>query len=198
MAEQPRRRESNPRLRPGSQPPAPQPGWRVTPAPDGRGRQPAKPPKGPNPRWLALLLIVALLALNFWVSSQVLGPEPACPDPVLADVPEAGQPEQRQFDLLDRQFDPRNVQEGDQVPGGQQERHHHRLLLDPDPVLRERHAAVQRADQQGRDDQRQPDQHRAVVPGQPGVRLRPDAAVPAPARVDLPARRGQRAAVPAG
>ena len=78
MAEQPRRRESTPRLRPGSQQqPSPQPGWRVTPAPDGRGRQPAKPPKGArNPRWIALLFIVALLALNFWVSSQVLGPNP--------------------------------------------------------------------------------------------------------------------------
>jgi cell division protease FtsH len=48
----------------------------VTPAPDGRGRSPAKRPSGPNPRWLALFFIVALLALNFWVSSQVLGPNP--------------------------------------------------------------------------------------------------------------------------
>jgi cell division protease FtsH len=76
MAEPPRRRESSPRLRPGGQPQPSQPGWRVTPAPDGRGRSPAKPPSGPNPRWLALILIVALLALNFWVSSQVLGPNP--------------------------------------------------------------------------------------------------------------------------
>jgi cell division protease FtsH len=76
MAEQPRRRESSPRLRPGSQPPPTQPGWRVTPAPDGRGRPPEKRPSGPNPRWLALFFIVALLALNFWVSSQVLGPNP--------------------------------------------------------------------------------------------------------------------------
>ena len=74
MAEQQSRRESSPRLRPGSGPP--QPGWKVTPAPDGRGSAPAKPPRGPNPRWLAVGLIVALLALNFWVSSQVLGPNP--------------------------------------------------------------------------------------------------------------------------
>ena len=74
MAEQQSRRESSPRLRPGSGPP--QPGWKVTPAPDGRGGPPAKPPRGPNPRWLAVILIVALLALNFWVSSQVLGPNP--------------------------------------------------------------------------------------------------------------------------
>ncbi len=84
MAEQPRRRESTPRLRPGGQPQQPpQPGWRVTPAPDGRGRQPAKRPSGPNPRWLALFLIVALLALNFWVSSQVLSPNPRVQIPYL-------------------------------------------------------------------------------------------------------------------
>jgi cell division protease FtsH len=74
MAEQPRRRESSPRLRPGSAPP--QPGWRVTPAPDGRGGGPPKPPSGRNARWIALILIAALLALNFWVSSQVLSPNP--------------------------------------------------------------------------------------------------------------------------
>ncbi len=74
MAEPPRRRESNPRFRPGSSPP--EPAWKVTPAPDGRGGQPAKRPSGPNPRWLALLLIAALLALNFWVSSQIIGPNP--------------------------------------------------------------------------------------------------------------------------
>ncbi|MBV9607663.1 MAG: ATP-dependent zinc metalloprotease FtsH [Solirubrobacterales bacterium] len=76
MAEQQSRRDSTPRLRPGGQQKPPQPGWKVTPAPDGRGRSPVKPPSGPNPRWLALILIVALLALNFWVSSQVLGPNP--------------------------------------------------------------------------------------------------------------------------
>jgi cell division protease FtsH len=49
----------------------------VTPAPDGRGRQPTKPRGGPTPRWpLLIVLILALLALNFWVSSQVLGPNP--------------------------------------------------------------------------------------------------------------------------
>jgi cell division protease FtsH len=76
MAEQPHRRESSPRLRPpGSTPP--QPGWKITPAPDGRGGPPSKPPTGPRRRWLpVLLLIAALLALNFWVSAQVLGPNP--------------------------------------------------------------------------------------------------------------------------
>src|SRR3974390_2259983 len=76
MAEQPHRRESSPRLRqPGSTPP--QPGWKITPAPDGRGGPPSKPPTGARGRWLpVLILIAALLALNFWVSAQVLGPNP--------------------------------------------------------------------------------------------------------------------------
>ncbi len=77
MAEQPRRPQSSPRLRPPGSPSQrqPQPGWRVTPAPDGRGR-PAKPPSGPNIRWIAVLLVVGLIALNFWISSQALSPSP--------------------------------------------------------------------------------------------------------------------------
>ncbi len=74
MAEQQRRRESSPRLRPGGTPPQ-QPGWRVTPAPDGRGK-PVKPPSGPNIRWIAVVLVIALIALNFWVSSEALSPSP--------------------------------------------------------------------------------------------------------------------------
>jgi cell division protease FtsH len=50
----------------------------VTPAPDGRGQK--KPnggvPSGPNPRWLIALLVVGLLGLNLWISSQVLKPNP--------------------------------------------------------------------------------------------------------------------------
>jgi cell division protease FtsH len=48
----------------------------VTPAPDGRGRQPSKPPSGPNIRWLAVIAVIALIALNFWISSQALSPSP--------------------------------------------------------------------------------------------------------------------------
>jgi cell division protease FtsH len=47
----------------------------VTPAPDGRGR-PAKPPSGPNIRWIAVILVIGLIALNFWISSQALSPSP--------------------------------------------------------------------------------------------------------------------------
>jgi cell division protease FtsH len=50
----------------------------VTPAPDGRGRQPdqQQPPRGPSARWLLLLLAVGLLALNLYVSSRALQPSP--------------------------------------------------------------------------------------------------------------------------
>ena len=76
MAEQPRRPQTSPRLRPPGSPSQPQPpGWRVTPAPDGRGK-PAKPPSGPNIRWIAVLLVVGLIALNFWISSEALSPSP--------------------------------------------------------------------------------------------------------------------------
>ena len=76
MADQPRRPQSSPRLRPPGSPSQPQPpGWRVTPAPDGRGK-PAKPPSGPNIRWIAVLLVVGLIALNFWISSEALSPSP--------------------------------------------------------------------------------------------------------------------------
>jgi cell division protease FtsH len=48
----------------------------VTPAPDGRGAPPeGKPPRsGLNPRWFVVLLVVGLLALNLWISSQALQP----------------------------------------------------------------------------------------------------------------------------
>jgi cell division protease FtsH len=54
------------------------PGWRVTPAPDGRGAP--KPPdqrQRPNSsRWVIVLVVVGLLALNLWLSSQALQPNP--------------------------------------------------------------------------------------------------------------------------
>ena len=49
----------------------------MTPAPDGRGgRQPAPSPKGPNPRWVVVALVLTLLGLNLWISSQALSPAP--------------------------------------------------------------------------------------------------------------------------
>ena len=73
MADQPTRREPQQRAR-QSPPASPSPGWKVTPAPDGRGgRRPGQPGR-PNTRWLVALLVVGLLALNLWISSQALKP----------------------------------------------------------------------------------------------------------------------------
>jgi cell division protease FtsH len=54
------------------------PNWRVTPAPDGRSGPPSggQKPKGPSPRWIVALLVLGLLALNLWISSQALKPNP--------------------------------------------------------------------------------------------------------------------------
>ena len=50
-------------------------GWRVTPAPDGReGAQAGGRSRGPNPRWLVVLIVLGLLALNLYISSQALQP----------------------------------------------------------------------------------------------------------------------------
>jgi cell division protease FtsH len=48
----------------------------VTPAPDGRGRPTPgqKKPSGPNARWLVVLLVIGLLAVNLWISSNALQP----------------------------------------------------------------------------------------------------------------------------
>jgi cell division protease FtsH len=48
----------------------------VTPAPDGRGRKgpAASPPNIRNSRWLVALIVLGVLALNFWISSQALKP----------------------------------------------------------------------------------------------------------------------------
>jgi cell division protease FtsH len=72
MADEPNRRPAPPRLRPDAPKP---PGWRVTPTPDGRGAPPGAPKsKGPNPRWVVALLVIVLLGLNLWISSQALQP----------------------------------------------------------------------------------------------------------------------------
>jgi cell division protease FtsH len=74
MADEPARRPTPTRPRSGNSQGRP-PGWKVTPAPDGRGsNKPAVPPGRPNTRWLIAGLIAGLLALNFWITSQTLQP----------------------------------------------------------------------------------------------------------------------------
>src|SRR5436305_3315115 len=52
------------------------PGWRVTPGSDGRTGAPGqgRSPAPRSNRWLIVLLVVGLLALNLWISSQALQP----------------------------------------------------------------------------------------------------------------------------
>jgi len=77
MSDQPSLRSSPPNGRQGAPPAPPSPGWRVTPAPDGRGgRSPERPQRRANPRWVLVALVVGLLALNLWISSQALSPNP--------------------------------------------------------------------------------------------------------------------------
>ncbi|MGI8505988.1 MAG: ATP-dependent zinc metalloprotease FtsH [Solirubrobacteraceae bacterium] len=75
MADPPARRASPPRDRP-TPPVRRPPSWRVTPAPDGRGAPAggSPSPPGPRSRWWIALLVVGLLALNLWISSQALQP----------------------------------------------------------------------------------------------------------------------------
>jgi cell division protease FtsH len=75
MADQPARRPTQQRGR--AQPPAPgQQGWRVTPAPDGRGagRQQRPPSPSRSRWWIVAGIVVFLLAINLWVSSTTLSP----------------------------------------------------------------------------------------------------------------------------
>src|SRR6059058_4222974 len=62
----------------GARPSPPRsPGWRVTPAPDGRGGATGDRPSSPMPprsRWWIALVVVGLLALNLWISSRALQP----------------------------------------------------------------------------------------------------------------------------
>ncbi|MGA2009228.1 MAG: ATP-dependent zinc metalloprotease FtsH [Solirubrobacteraceae bacterium] len=74
MPDQPSRRPTRSGGR--AQPPAPGThGWRVTPAPDGRGARPTPaPPRSPRMRWWIPAVVIVLLGLNLWISSQALQP----------------------------------------------------------------------------------------------------------------------------
>jgi cell division protease FtsH len=74
------RTSAGPRGRPTSKPPStqrpaarqPDRGWRVHPAPDGRGAPPPGKPQLPRPGWRFLLLVVALFAVNWFAASRIV------------------------------------------------------------------------------------------------------------------------------
>ncbi|MGZ4253638.1 MAG: ATP-dependent metallopeptidase FtsH/Yme1/Tma family protein, partial [Solirubrobacteraceae bacterium] len=74
MSDDPQRRDAPQRDRGNT--PARGPGWRVTPPPRGQANRPQQGTPAPrrNQRWIIAALIVGALALNLWVSSQVLKP----------------------------------------------------------------------------------------------------------------------------
>jgi cell division protease FtsH len=75
MPTPPARRNPPGRDRAGTPPQRP-PGWRVTPAPDGRGapNSGGKPPTPNRTRWWIAGVVIVLLGLNLWISSQALQP----------------------------------------------------------------------------------------------------------------------------
>ena len=90
----------------------------MTPTPDGRGgeQRPATPNR-PNPRWMIALLVVVLLALNFWISSQALKAEPRVRIPYSPTFLTQVKSGNVRGDLLDRRRDPGLVQDRGQVSG---------------------------------------------------------------------------------
>jgi cell division protease FtsH len=75
MPTPPARRSPPGRDRAGT-PPERTRGWRVTPAPDGRGATKAggQPPSPNRTRWWIAGVVIVLLGLNLWISSQALQP----------------------------------------------------------------------------------------------------------------------------
>ncbi|HEX5191339.1 MAG TPA: ATP-dependent zinc metalloprotease FtsH [Solirubrobacteraceae bacterium] len=76
MADQ-QTKEAPPPQRGPARPPAPgTPGWKVTPAPDGRGAQrpPPTPPNRNRTRWWIIGIVVVLLGLNILLAHESLSP----------------------------------------------------------------------------------------------------------------------------
>ena len=170
--------------------PAPGPGWRVTPPPRGRANrgQPGTPSPRRNQRWIIAGLIVG--AAGPEPVDLLAGPQAqrACTDPLHPDVPRPDQGRQRHRDLLDERLDPGHVQGRGQIPAGRERRSGDEVLLHPGPVVCRQPPAVDAAREQQRHGRRQQPRHRALVPHQPDLRLRPDAAARAAVRVPDQAR----------
>ena len=193
MADQTQRRTQPNGERPS--PPANRtPGWRVTPAPNGRGRvgKEGQPPTPSRSRWWIALAVVALLGLNLWISSQALKPNAPVRipySPTFLSQVKGGNVEQISStgDSIQGTFkkairypsNDANVQAttnfSTQVPSFANNQQLSGLLQDEGVTI----------------DAQAPEQ-RAVGDREPDLRLRPDAAADRAVRVDHPPRQRRR------
>ena len=135
-----------------------------------------------------MILVIGLIALNFWVSSQVLSPNPRVRIPYspmfltqvtdknVASISSTGASIEGTFKKevkYPSDGDPGYVYFSTQIPSFASDQQLFALLQKNDVTINA-----------------QPIEHRAVVLGQPGVRVRSDAAVSALARVGVPPGRG--------
>ena len=74
--EEPARRSTPPQRGRAQPPPPGQHGWRVTPAPDGRGARTPPPATPPNRSrwWIVIVVMAVLLILDLFISSRALSP----------------------------------------------------------------------------------------------------------------------------
>ena len=205
MAEQQRRRESSPRLRPGG---PPQRSSSAAAAARLAGDAGARRPRRPglpsrrrgrtSARWL-VVLVIGLLALNFWISSQALSPSPRVQVPYSPTF----------LTQVRTTTSSRSPRPGTRSTGRSRRRSSTRptaeqlttLLLHPDPVVRRTTSSCSRCSR--RTTSRSTPSRRTQGPSfltEPDLRLRADAAARAAVRVaDAPSggrrRRRRRADV---
>jgi len=176
-------------------PPSPMPrdkkGWRVAPAPDGRGLPDDHKPRPPHRVRGFWIFVVALLAVN-WLSVLVFQPgaQPPRQGAVQPVLPEPGPGRQGEVDLVARGHDPGNVHHQGDLSAGSGEG-------DPDDALLDRGADVlgprepdRAAALQGHPGQRPVDLEDHLAGGGDPAGFRPDVAAGRVVRAGRAARPG--------
>ena len=157
-----------------------------------RPRSDGPPP--PRSFWRSLgsrfwVLVLVLLALNY-LSVAIFAPGREKSVTIPYNPTFLDQVEQRNVTKISttRRGGQRRVQEGDQVPAGQEGRRGGEELRDADPDVRQRRRAVEPAPEQRRHDRGQAGQRGPRLPAQPDPRLRPRDPAGRAVRVDLATR----------
>ncbi len=175
--------------------PAPMPrdkqGWRVAPAPDGRGMPDEHKPRPPHRLRGFWIFVIVLLAIN-WLSVLFLQPpgQPRVTVPFSPYFLQQVDSRQGEVDLVDGRHDPGHVQEQGALPARRQQGDADDAVLDPGAELLEQHGADDAAASTGRPGQREVDTQTHLAAGRDPARVRPDAAAGRPVR----AARAPRAA----